>query len=176
MHRACTEHAPLSPTLAASGQSGHHDKGDDMYVHPLIHTELSRQPQLQLSRRRLQRSRRETSFKLGTLLIAILATLALSTTASAASATKPPHKGYTLAEVQAAAVASADVSRAANKTYVAVKYPRVWGVETLLNGNVRVELSIWIYGLSAQQGADHDVTVIVSPGMQIVDEHEVARQ
>jgi hypothetical protein len=81
-----------------------------------------------------------------------VAMLTLSATASAASATKPPHKGYTLAEVQAAAVASADVATAANKTYVAVKYPRVWGLETLPNGNVRVELSIWIYGLSAQQG------------------------
>jgi hypothetical protein len=85
-------------------------------------------------------------------------------------------KGYALAEVQAAALASADVSKHASNTYVAVKYPRVWGVEKLPNGNMRVELSIWIYGLSAQQGADHDVTVEVSPGMQIVDAHEVARQ
>ena len=88
-------------------------------------------------------------------------------------------KGYSLAEVQAAAVASADVSEYANKTYGAygaVEYARVWGVETLRNGDIRVELAIWIYALSARQGADHDVTVEVSPGMQIVDEHEVARQ
>jgi hypothetical protein len=50
------------------------------------------------------------------------------------------------------------------------------GRGTLPNGDTRVELSIWIYGLSAQQGADHDLTVEVSPGMQIVDEHEVAQQ
>jgi hypothetical protein len=89
---------------------------------------------------------------------------------------KHTPRGYSLAEVEAAAVASADVSMHASKTYVAVKYPRVRAVETLPNGDRRVELSIWIYGLSAQQVADHDLTVEVSPGMQIVDEHEVAQQ
>jgi hypothetical protein len=81
-------------------------------------------------------------------------------------------KGYSLAEVQAGAVASADLSNDANMTYVAVKYPRVRGVETLANGTMRVELSIWIYGRSAPQGADHHVTVEVSPNMQIVKAHE----
>ena len=106
--------------------------------------------------------------------IAILCTL----TASGWTLTQSTHspKGYVLAEVQAAAVASADMSNDANMTYLAVKYPRVLGVERLPNGNMRVKLSIWIYGLSAQQGADHHVTVEVSPGMQIVNEHEVARQ
>jgi hypothetical protein len=118
-----------------------------MYLHPLIHTQLNRQRDLELPRRRPSLPSRQTGFKLGTLLIAILALLALSAAASAATAKKPPHEGYTLAEVQAAAVASADVSKAANKTYVAVKYPHVWGVDTLPNGNMRVELSIWIYGL-----------------------------
>jgi hypothetical protein len=88
---------------------------------------------------------------------------------------KHSPRGYSLAEVQAAAVASADVSNDATMTYVAVKYPRVRGVETLADGTMRVELSIWIYGLSAQQGADHHVTVEVSPNMQIVKAHEVAR-
>jgi hypothetical protein len=83
-------------------------------------------------------------------------------------------KGYSLAEVQAAAVASADVSD--NATYVAVTYPRVSRVERLPNGNRRVDLSIWIYGRSAPRGAEHDVIVVVSPGMQIVDAREVARQ
>jgi hypothetical protein len=98
--------------------------------------------------------------------------------ASGCTLTHSKHspKGYTLAEVQAAAVACGDVSNFANITYGAVDYPRVRGVETLPNGNMRVELSIWIYQLSAQQGADHDVTVVVSPGMQIIDEHEVARR
>jgi hypothetical protein len=84
--------------------------------------------------------------------------------------------GYTLAQVQAAALASVDVSKNANSAYPAVKYPHVSGVDTLPNGNTRVELSIWIHALSGQQGADHDVTVEVSPRMQIIDEHEVARQ
>jgi hypothetical protein len=105
--------------------------------------------------------------------IAILCTLLASGWTLTHSKHSP--RGYSLAEVQAAAVASADMSNDANMTYVAVKYPRVRGVETLPNGSMRVELSIWIYGLSAQQGADHHVTVEVSPGMQIVDAHEVAR-
>jgi hypothetical protein len=86
-------------------------------------------------------------------------------------------RGYSLAEVQAAAVASADLTNDANMTYVAVKYPHVRGVATLPNGTVRVELSIWIWdGLSPSTAADHQVSVEVSPNMQIVYAHEVARR
>jgi hypothetical protein len=107
-------------------------------------------------------------------LTAILCTLLVSGWTLTHSKHRPT--GYSLAELRAAAVASADLSHDANMTYVAVKYPRVRGVEKLPNGNMRVELSIWIHGLSAQQGADHHVTVEVSPGMQIVNAHEIARQ
>jgi hypothetical protein len=104
--------------------------------------------------------------------IALLCTLLAS--GRTLTHTKHSVKGYSLAEVQAAAVGSADVSD--NATYVAVTYPRVSRVERLSNGNMRVDLSIWIYGRSAPQGAEHNVIAVVSPGMQIVDAREVARQ
>jgi hypothetical protein len=64
-----------------------------MYLHPLIHTELIRQRELELSSRRPQLPSSQTAFKLTTLLIGLLAVLVLSTAASAATAKKPAHKG-----------------------------------------------------------------------------------
>jgi hypothetical protein len=75
-----------------------------MYLHPHIHTELIRQQQHDLARRTLHaplssdlssRSRRgkATAVKIGALLTAALATLALTTGAHAASAKTEPHHG-----------------------------------------------------------------------------------
>src|SRR5207247_164845 len=104
MHQACTERQPLPPTLAASGRPGHHDKGDDMYLRPLIHTELIRQRQQELtlrtSRARLSveqasRSRLgKQAGKIGVLIIAAITILALTATSSyAATGKKRPNHG-----------------------------------------------------------------------------------
>jgi hypothetical protein len=81
--------------------------------------------------------------------------------------------GYTAGDVQAAVVAASDVHKYANDTYVAVKYPKILGVTHNHRGNYVVDLSIWTYGLSAQQGAEKEVIVTVSPGFQIVNEQQV---
>jgi hypothetical protein len=82
-------------------------------------------------------------------------------------------KGYTVGEVQAAVVASSDIHEFARDTYVAVKYPKVLRVTHDEKDNYVVDLTIWTYGLSAQQGAEKEVIVTVSPGFQIVNEHQV---
>jgi hypothetical protein len=83
-----------------------------------------------------------------------------------------PH-GYTVAEVQAAVVASSDVHEFARDTYVAVKYPRVLRVTHDEKGNYVVDLTIWTHGLSAQQGAEKEVIVTVSSGFQVVNEDQL---
>jgi hypothetical protein len=71
-----------------------------MYLHPLIHTELIRQRQRGLSRLplrgdRISRSRRgkQTAAVVGALLVATIATLALTSGALAATAKKPSRSG-----------------------------------------------------------------------------------
>jgi hypothetical protein len=82
-------------------------------------------------------------------------------------------KDYTVEEVEAAVVAASDVHKFARDTYVAVKYPKILGVTHDEKGNYAVDLTIWTYGLSAQQGAQKEVIVTVSPGFQIVNEQQV---
>jgi hypothetical protein len=74
-----------------------------MYLHPLIHSELSRQRQHELSRLPVRRdpgssSRpgKQTAAALGALLVATIAALALTSGALAATAKKPSHPNGTV--------------------------------------------------------------------------------
>lgn len=80
-------------------------------------------------------------------------------------------KGYTPGDVQAAVVAALDVHKYALDTYLTAPHPKILGVTHDQKGSYVVDLTIWIYGLSAQQGAEKEVIVTVSPGFQIVNEH-----
>src|SRR5262249_61831795 len=78
MHGACTGRQPVAPTLALSGRptATKSKEGDDMYLHPEIHAELSRQRQRELSRLALEGERgsrslpgRQAAVTLGVLLV-----------------------------------------------------------------------------------------------------------
>src|SRR5262245_38118828 len=97
MHHACTGREPPASTLAASGRKANPSKGDDMYLHPLIRTDLIRQRERELSRLGLggghgSRSLpgKRTAATLGVLLVALVAALALTSGALAATAKKQP--------------------------------------------------------------------------------------
>ena len=85
----------------------------------------------------------------------------------------PAPKGYAADEVQAAVVAASDVHKYASNTYLSDPDPKILAVTHDHNGNYIVDLTIWIYGLSAQQGAEKELIVTVSPGFQIVNEQQV---